>query len=102
MEATESSTPPVAAGVPPVRPATALVRALFTAGAELEKSLQRELSVNPTGTVPTLIDGPVRLTESMAICERSPLVGSRVKATPADFGCTIFCTTTHISTLRCS
>ncbi len=27
------------------------------------------LSVNPTGTVPTLVDGPVRLTESMAICE---------------------------------
>lgn len=49
MEATESSTPPVAAGVPSVRPATALVRALFTAGAEFEKSLQHELSVNPTG-----------------------------------------------------
>ncbi|KZE32995.1 MarR family winged helix-turn-helix transcriptional regulator [Microbacterium sp. T32] len=49
MEATESSTPPVAAGVPPVRPATALVRALFTAGAEFEKALQHELSVNPTG-----------------------------------------------------
>ncbi|HTR82902.1 MAG TPA: glutathione S-transferase family protein [Reyranella sp.] len=27
------------------------------------------LSVNPTGTVPTLVDGSVRLTESMAICE---------------------------------
>jgi glutathione S-transferase len=27
------------------------------------------LSVNVTGTVPTLIDGEVRLTESMAICE---------------------------------
>lgn len=49
MEATESSTPPPAVGVTPVRPATALVRALFTAGAEFEKSLQRELSVNPTG-----------------------------------------------------
>jgi DNA-binding MarR family transcriptional regulator len=32
-----------------VRPATALVRALFSAGAEFEKSLQHELSVNPTG-----------------------------------------------------
>lgn len=27
------------------------------------------LAVNPTGTVPTLVDGSVRLTESMAICE---------------------------------
>ena len=27
------------------------------------------LAVNVTGTVPTLIDGEVRLTESMAICE---------------------------------
>jgi glutathione S-transferase len=27
------------------------------------------LTVNPTGTVPTLVDGSVRLTESMAICE---------------------------------
>jgi glutathione S-transferase len=27
------------------------------------------LEVNPTGTVPTLVDGSVRLTESMAICE---------------------------------
>jgi len=27
------------------------------------------LGVNPTGTVPTLVDGSVRLTESMAICE---------------------------------
>ena len=27
------------------------------------------LAVNPTGTVPTLVDGAVRLTESMAICE---------------------------------
>ena len=27
------------------------------------------LRVNPTGTVPTLVDGPVQLTESMAICE---------------------------------
>lgn len=49
MEATESSTLPSAGGVPSVRPATALVRALFTAGAEFEKSLQHELSVNPTG-----------------------------------------------------
>jgi DNA-binding MarR family transcriptional regulator len=49
MEATGSSTPPAAVGVPPVRPATALVRALFTVGAEFEKSLQHELSVNPTG-----------------------------------------------------
>jgi DNA-binding MarR family transcriptional regulator len=32
-----------------VRPATALVRALFSAGTEFEKSLQHELSVNPTG-----------------------------------------------------
>lgn len=49
MEATDSSTPPAGPGVPPVRPATALVRALFAAGAEFEKSLQHELSVNPTG-----------------------------------------------------
>lgn len=49
MEAPESSTPPSVAGVPPVRPATALVRALFTAGAEFEKALQRDLSVNSTG-----------------------------------------------------
>ncbi|WP_396644343.1 MarR family winged helix-turn-helix transcriptional regulator [Microbacterium sp.] len=48
MDATDSPPPP-AAGVPPVRPATALVRALFSAGAEFEKSLQHELSVNPTG-----------------------------------------------------
>ena len=27
------------------------------------------LAVNPTGTVPTMVDGSVRLTESMAICE---------------------------------
>jgi len=27
------------------------------------------LAVNPTGTVPTLVDGSVQLTESMAICE---------------------------------
>ena len=49
MEATESSTVPAGPGFPPVRPATALVRALFSAGTEFEKSLQHELSVNPTG-----------------------------------------------------
>lgn len=49
MEATESSTAPTGPGFPPVRPATALVRALFSAGTEFEKSLQHELSVNPTG-----------------------------------------------------
>jgi glutathione S-transferase len=27
------------------------------------------LAINPTGTVPTLVDGSVQLTESMAICE---------------------------------
>ena len=27
------------------------------------------LAINPTGTVPALVDGPVQLTESMAICE---------------------------------
>ncbi|MGN7968676.1 MarR family winged helix-turn-helix transcriptional regulator [Microbacterium sp. 22296] len=35
--------------VPSVRVPTALVRELFTAGAGFEKSLQRELAVNPTG-----------------------------------------------------
>ena len=49
MEATESSTAPAGPGFPPVRPATVLVRALFSAGTEFEKSLQHELSVNPTG-----------------------------------------------------
>jgi len=56
MEAHASSTPPpgvdVEAGgfpMPAARPPTALVRALFVAGAEFEKSLQHELAVNPTG-----------------------------------------------------
>jgi glutathione S-transferase len=47
------------------------------------------LSVNPTGTVPTLVDGSVRLTESMAICEylatryNSPLIVGPDHATPS-------------------
>lgn len=52
MEALESSTPPPTAGgasVPRTRRPTALVRDLFTAGSAFEKSLQRELAVNPTG-----------------------------------------------------
>ncbi|WP_295787380.1 MarR family winged helix-turn-helix transcriptional regulator [uncultured Microbacterium sp.] len=52
MEATESSTPPPTVGgapVPRTRRPTALVRDLFTAGSAFEKSLQRELAVNPTG-----------------------------------------------------
>lgn len=56
MEAQESSAPPPGVDadtrgipMPSVRPPTTLVRALFVAGAEFEKSLQRELAVNPTG-----------------------------------------------------
>ncbi len=55
MEAQAPSAPPPGAvfdsgiPMPSVRPATALVRALFVAGAEFEKTLQHELAVNPTG-----------------------------------------------------
>lgn len=52
MEASESSTPPPTVGgapMPRTRRPTALVRDLFTAGSAFEKSLQRELAVNPTG-----------------------------------------------------
>ncbi len=52
MEAQNPSSPPRVVGgvaVPPTRRPTALVRDLFTAGSAFEKSLQRELTVNPTG-----------------------------------------------------
>jgi glutathione S-transferase len=43
------------------------------------------LAVNPTGTVPTLVDGFVRLTESMAICEYlATKHGSRLLVEPGD------------------
>jgi glutathione S-transferase len=45
------------------------------------------LKINPAGTVPTMEDGPIRLTESMAICEYvSRKHGSDMVVEPTDPG----------------